>query len=574
MDPIRYAIDLSGHRQHLVRVTLMLPDDAERIVLPVWTPGSYVVRDYVHHVQQVRAADDRGTEVGVRSDGHTAWLVSPDAATFTLELYANELTVRSNHVDDHHALLVGAATFPFVDGARDRPHEVTVDAPDGWHVWSLLPGDDRFTATDYDHLVDSAFEAGAHPETSFEVAGVPHRFVWAGHSGRPDLDRIAEDIRAVAEKAVELFEGDLPIEAYTFLCTAWDRGGGGLEHRDGSVLMVPATTFSTADRYRSFLELVAHEYLHLWNVKRLVPVELVELDLERPTHTPSLWVAEGWTAYYDDLLPLRAGAWGPRRHLDRAAERWRSSLETPGRKLQSVRQASHDAWTRYYVRDENSPNATVNYYAHGANLAWCLDLLVRRAEPTGDGLDDVLRLLWGRFGRTGKGYTEADVETAASEVAGTDLSEFFDDHVAGTDDPPLEELLEVIGLALAEDPDGGDDPPAPHLGAQTEESDEGVRFTAVLRDGPAWRGGVTGGDRLVAIDRQRVERGELDAVLRQHAAGVTVELAVLRGPRLLLLPVTLGEPAPRRRIGAVDDPSEDQRTAFERWSGTSIDDVA
>jgi predicted metalloprotease with PDZ domain len=574
VDPIRYTIDLSGHRQHLVRVTVALPAGAERIVLPVWTPGSYVVRNYVHHVQQVSAADGSGAPLSVRPDGLTAWLVPPDAATFTLELYANELTVRSNHVDDHHALLIGAATFPFVEGARDRPHEVTVHAPDGWRVWSLLPGDGPFTATDHDHLVDSAFEAGSHPEKTFEVAGVPHRFVWAGHAGQPDLDRVADDVRAVAEKAVELFEGDLPVDAYTFLCTAWDHGGGGLEHRDGSVLMVPATTFSNPDRYRSFLELVTHEYLHLWNVKRLTPAELVAPDLERPTHTPSLWVAEGWTAYYDDLLPLRAGAWGARRHLDRAADRWRSSLDTPGRKLQSVRQASHDAWTRYYVRDENSPNATVNYYAHGANLAWCLDLLVRRCAPQTDGLDDVLRRLWDRFGRTGKGYTEADVETAASDIAGTDLSWFFDAHVAGTEDPPLEELLEVIGLELTVDADDGDDPPPPYLGVHPEENDEGVRFSAVLRDGPAWRGGVTGGDQLVAIDRQRVARGELDAVLRQHSPGSSVEFAVLRGPRLLLLPVALEEPRQQPRIGVTDNASDAQRAMFERWAGCSVDDVA
>lgn len=573
MEPIRYAVDLSDHRHHLVRVTVDLPPGAERVVLPTWSPGSYVIRNYVHHVQRAWALDATGDEIDVRPDGTSAWLVAPTAKSFHLEFYANDLTVRSNHVDDHHALLTGAATFPAIEGMRDRAHEVTVAVPDGWQVWSLLPGEDVFVADDHDHLVDSAFEAGRHPEVTFDVRGVPHRFVWSGHAGSPDLEGIAEDCARVAEAAVELFDGELPVDAYTFLCVAWDQGGGGLEHRDGSVLMVPSGTFTNTDRYRSFLELVTHEYLHLWNVKRLVPIDLVAPDLERPAHTPSLWVAEGWTAYYDDLLPLRAGAWGIRRHLDRARDRWQSVLDTPGRHLQSVRQASHEAWTKYYIRDENSPNVGVNYYAHGANLAWCLDLMIRGEAPDSGGLDDVLRLLWDRFGRSGKGYREDDVEAAASEVAGSDLAAWFDLHVGGTDDPMLESLIEVIGLEAVIEPDDADDPRPPRLDVHTQEDDQGVTITAVLRDGPAWTGGVTGGDRLLAIDGVRVARGELESVLRGHEPGDTVEVAVFRGPRLLTLPVTLGDPTPKLRFRRVEEPNDQQRASFERWSGTSLDDL-
>lgn len=575
--PVSYRVDLSGHVQHLVTVHLTVPGDVAsgaRIVLPTWTPGSYVVRDYVHHVQRITATRD-GQEIDLTPDGHTAWRLpeGPEAQVeVEMELYANELTVRTNHVDDHHALLIPPATFPYVDGATDRPHRVVVDAPDGWRVWSLLPEEaDAAVAADYDHLVDSAFGAGDHEEVGYEVAGVPHRFVWAGHTGRPDLQRVVGDAAAIGEVAVELF-GDLPVERYTFLCTTWNGGSGGLEHRDGAVLAVTPSMMTDPDGYRRFQSLVAHEYLHLWNVKRLVPAALTELDYERPVHTESLWVAEGWTAYYDDLLPLRAGLWDVDRFLKTVGENVRQVLERPGRELQSVRRSSHDAWTKLYVHDENSVNAGVSYYGHGAVLAWCLDLLVRRAAPDSDGLDDVFRLLWRRFGAShadaATGYEEPDVEALAAEVAGTDLSDFFADHVSGTAPPPIEELVDAVGLRFVDD--DPDDPLPPDLGVRTSEDDRGVVLSAVLRGRPAWQGGLTGGDRLLAVDGLRVERGDLTKVLRGYDAGDTVTVAVFRGPRLLNVPVTLGAPRPDRKLERVEDPDDGQRARFERWTGREL----
>lgn len=574
-EPIRYTVDLSRRAQHLVEVTVTVPEDlagGARLTLPVWTPGSYVVRDYVHHLQRIDA------DVTLGWDGRSAWRL-PDGTAgpvdVRLELYANELTVRTNHVDDHHALLVPAAMFPSVDVGRDRQHVVTVAAPEGWRVWSLLPDGDApgtFVADGYDHLVDSAFEAGDHAEVDFEVADVTHRFVYAGHGGRPDLDRVATDARRIAEQAVELFGGDLPVDRYTFLCTAWDQGGGGLEHRDGAVLSWPVHAFAEPEGYRRFVSLVAHEYLHLWNVKRLRPAALTQLDYERPVHTPSLWVAEGWTAYYDELLPLRAGVWPVRAYLDRTGETVQRVLDRPGRRLQSVRQASHEAWTKFYIRDENSPNVGVSYYEHGAVLALCLDLAIRRSAPESDGLDDVLRALWERFGRSDEGYEEEDVEGAVAEVADADLGGFFHEHVGGTEDPPVDDLLDVVGLRRTERrPE--DEPAAPELGVEISEDDDGVTLASVLRDRAAWNAGLTGGDRLLAVDRTRVRRGELRKVLLGYRPGDQVEVTVFRGPRLVTAEVTLGVPRPPRRLEPVEDPTDAQREAFRRWARRDLDDA-
>jgi predicted metalloprotease with PDZ domain len=575
VEPIRYHVDLSGRVQHLVRITLIVPAElapSARIVLAVWTPGSYLVRDYVRHVQWIAARTAAGDPVPLRPDGGSAWRLpatSDGPVRVELELYANELTVRTNHVDDHHALLIPAATFPYVDGGEDRQHEVRVAAPPGHRVWSLLPAGadpDTFVASDRDHLIDSAFEVGALPSVDFEVAGVPHHLVWAGHGGQPDLERVARDTTAIATQAAALFGGELPVSRYTMLAVGWDEGGGGLEHRDGAVLQMPVRLFQDEDLYARFQTLLAHEYLHLWNVKRLVPAALVRPDYERPTRTSSLWVAEGWTAYYDELLPLRAGLWTVRRYLDALQDAWQRLDETPGTALQSLRSASYEAWTKHYVRDENAPNAMTDYYGHGALVAFELDLRLRAQEPGGPGLDGVLRLLWERHSGSAGGYTEQDVLEAIAAVGGEGLAALIDERVGKPGPPDPGPVLATVGLTRG--PVEG--PAVPQLGVRLAEDAAGATIGSVLRGHPAWQAGLTGGDRLVAIGRQTVGRGQLNTVLLAHRPGDTVEVAVVRGPRLLLLPVTLGAPAPVHRLTVVDEPTEQQCDAFARWTGRTL----
>ncbi|MEX0952688.1 MAG: PDZ domain-containing protein [Nitriliruptoraceae bacterium] len=576
--PVRYDVDLTDRRQHLVRVTLSLPDDlaaGARVVLSAWTPGSYVIRDYVHHVQWIHALDDRGP-ISLIPDGTSAWRLADDVASgarVDLELYANDLSVRTNHVDDQHALLIPAATFPWVEGARDRPHEVHLVATPSHHrVFSLLPeadAADTWIADDLDHLIDSAFEVGDHQQAAWEVAGVAHQFVWAGPGRIHGLDDLATDAEAISREAVTLFDGALPARHHTTLCVAWDRGGGGLEHRDGAVLQVPVHTFGDPAMRARLQVLYAHEYLHLFNARRLVPAALVSPDLERPVQTESLWVAEGWTSYYDELLPTRAGAWTAAQWLDHLGSALDQVWTTPGVELQSLRQASRDAWVKHYVRDENSPNAGTDYYNHGALVAWELDLRIRGADPDSDGLDVVLRQLWDRHAGAVEGYTEDDVLAAIGDVAGDALRELARTRVDTPGWPDIDdELLAPFGLRL--EPASPSTPAAPDLGVVVTEDDRGVTFASVLRDGSAWRAGITGGDRLVAIDAITVGRGELSAALAARDAGDVVEIAVVRGPRLLTLPVELDAPRRRHRLATVDTPDAAQRQAFRRWTGQDL----
>jgi predicted metalloprotease with PDZ domain len=573
--PITYVVDLTAREQHLVTVRMRIPSayctDAARLVISTWTPGSYVVRDYVHHLQRIVASREDGAPVVLEPDGVTAWTlpaggVTDGAVTVELEWYAFDLTVRTNHVDDQHALLVGAATFPFLDGAREHPHEVRfVGLRPDEHVTSLLPGEGSgpFTAEDHLHLVDAAFEVGAHPSAVRDVAGVPHRIVWAG-TGAIDLEGLADDLVRLAGAAVELFGGELPVASYTII--AIDGEGGGLEHRDGCVVALPANAVTDPKRRHRIVGLLAHEYLHLWNVRRLAPAALVDPVLDRPVLTPSLWIAEGWTSYYDRLLPARAGLRPVPGMLEDLTALHRGVHRTPGAALQSLHDASRTAWTKHYRRDENSPNAGTDYYAHGALAAFELDLRLRLHDPDGDGLDTVLRELWRRFGtnkgRPLHGYHEHDVLDVLASIGGDELAARCVALTTVPGVPDIAEVLPALGLRFEPEPAG-----APELGVLLSPDPQRVELRSVLRGGPAWRAGVSGGDVLLAIDEESVRPTELETLLRRRGADARVRLTLERGPRVLQRDVVLGAPIVPLRITTDPAAPPSARAAFVRWCG-------
>ena len=571
VEPVTYAVDLDAREQHLVAVRMTVPADAAaaggRLVVATWTPGSYVVRDYVHHLQRLVARDETGAAVPLEMAGVSAWSVPPVAGPLTVDLewYAHDLGVRTNHVDDRHALLVGAATFPAFEPARHRPHHVTL--PGVEDVVSLLPGagSGPYVAEDHAHLVDAAFEVGPHRTAAVDVRGVEHRVVWAGHGAGVDVERMAADLGRLAAAAVDLFGDDLPTERYTVI--AVEGQGGGLEHRDGCVVSIPPHADGDPVRRRRLLGLLSHEHLHLWNVRRLIPAALVDPPLDQPVLTPSLWVAEGWTSYYDRLLPARAGVWGVA-DLLAGLDTLRDSVDrTPGADLQSLRDASRTAWTKHYRRDENTPNAGTDYYGHGALVAFELDLHLRAEDPLGPGLDAVLRDLWARHGREPedrrRGFTEDDVLAALARAGGDALAARCEELVDRPTRPDVAPLLGVVGLALHED--GPAD--VPDLGLVVGPDGAGIAVRTALRGGAAWRAGVSGGDRLLALDGETLTVDDLTPFLRARGAGATVVATLARGARLLERRIVLDPPHPRLRL--VADPGADAgaAAAFTAWCG-------
>lgn len=577
--PIVATLDLSAREQHLVTVELQLPAEllveGGRLVMPTWTPGSYVVRDYVHHLQRITLRDGSGARVPLEVDGVSAWRIpalAPAGSPVTVELewYAFDLSVRTNSVDDDHVLLLGAASFPFLEGARELPHHVLLTGlrPDDV-VTSLLPGSDAgpYAAEDHQHLVDAAFAVGTHRAAVRVVAGIEHRVVWAGRGEPVDVELLADDLAVLADAAVALFDGELPAPRYTVIVV--DGEGGGLEHRDGCVVALRAEAVADPDRRQRIDGLLSHEHLHLWNVRRMAPVALVDPDLEHPVVTPSLWIAGGWTSYYDRVLPARAGL----RPVDGLLEDLSALISiverTPGVALQSLHDASRSAWTKHYRRDENSPNAGTDYYAHGAAVAFELDLRLRQHDPDGDGLDAVLRALWRRFGtRAGRpqhGYTEDDVLELLAQAGGDALAARCVVLTSLPGAPELEPHLSAVGLRLENEPPG-----PPELGMLRAPDPSRVVIRSVLRGGAAWRAGVSGGDVLIAIDEALVRPDTFDASLRRLVPGSTVRLSLERGRRLLHRTVTLGPTGQRSHIALDEAATHVARAAFTRWCGQAF----
>lgn len=580
---IHYHVRLPERQAHRVHVEMTLPaagGEPLEIALPVWSPGSYLVREYARHVVELAAHDGAGRSLRAEKLDKNTWRLFPDGAeqvVVAYELYANERSVRTNEVNSDHAFLQPPATFFRHGPLEDRPHRVTVEAPDGWGVFtSLAARDGGWQAADYDELADSPLEIGPHEVVSFSVRDVPHRMVLAGDHDL-DVDQLREDVTRLCEEVATVFDL-MPFPDYTFLFLILDEGGGGLEHRNSSVCMTSRWGLARKGRYRRFLSLVAHEYFHAWNVKRFRPEALGPFDYDTENYTTDLWVAEGITSYLDDLMTLRAGfADSVDDYLGARANAWRTEAERFGARRMSLARSSLDAWIKLYRPDENSENTTVSYYSKGALVALQLDLRIRRLTGGERRLHDALRLGWERFTARGVGFPAGEVERLAAEVAGADLSDFFADTVHGT--APLEpnEDLAWVGLELIVEPGstGQRDLPSdddgnalePTLGLTTRSRNGLVTVDRVTEDGPAFRAGLNHDDVLLALNDLKVTPDTLRDRL-DRCGGDPIEVTFWRGQRLRRVTVEPRlEPVLAWSLKPVAEPSPEQARAFEDWTG-------
>ncbi|MCB9663926.1 MAG: M61 family metallopeptidase [Alphaproteobacteria bacterium] len=553
---VRYALDLSRRDRQLLDVTAVArTGGADTLVwmMPVWTPGSYLVREYARHVEQVRAVGADGASLPVRKVAKNRWEVATAGqaeVTLRYAVWADEPSVRTNLVEPDLAVLVGAATFLVPVDAQAAPLEVVLDLPEDWQVATALPphpdgAEAHWLVPDFDTLVDGPLIAGHLQVGTVQAAGVPHTLADLVVEGTWDHERALADVGRVAG-TVAGFWGEVPYRSYLFLHGV-GLGGGGLEHLDSTLLMSGVGVADDDDRYRRWLGLVAHEHFHAWNVKRLRPVGLGPFDYEREVHTPSLWIAEGWTSYYDDLLLVRGGLIDGDTHLARLSESISAVQGRPGRLRQSLAEAGFDAWIEHYRPDARSPSTSISYYTKGLLVAWLLDARIREATRDLAGLDEVARRLWSRF--RDEGYTPEDVRAVVAEVAGRDLGSFFDAYVEGTEELDYAPALAWFGLRWrAVDPP---DPVPGWLGVQAGGSP--WRVETVLDGTPAAQAGLLVDDELLALDDTRVDAASWDRLRRHHPPGTEATLLVARHGRLVRLPVTFGE-APAARWTLERDP--------------------
>ncbi|HET7231970.1 MAG TPA: PDZ domain-containing protein [Longimicrobium sp.] len=586
-----------------------------RLVMPSWTPGSYLMREFPRNVVTFAAADGSGRPLGWAKADKNTWVVdAPADGRLTARYLVNaaELSVRTSHMDATHAFVSGTSAFMYLEGRQGEEITLEVHAPQGWKATTSLlrTGANTFRAADYDELADSPLEIGTHPVFEFEVDGVPHRYAIWGRGNYDPQKLIADTTRIVrAEKA--LF-GELPYRDYTIILHLTPGGSGGLEHRDGTVLVADRWAFR-GPQYEGFLGLVAHEIFHAWNGKRIRPAVLGPFDYVRESYTRELWVVEGLTTYYTDVILRRAGVISQQRFLDKQAEQVTRLLGIPGRLVQPLEDASFDTWIKFYRPDANTPNATISYYHKGALVGLLLDLEIRRATNNARSLDDVMRALWAESGRPDVGFPEGRVEALASEVAGVELKPLFDRWLRTPAELDFAPYLAAAGLSLipaheaaaTQQPGGtaaatmnaaatasaapagsvatasdgaaagggtqaasggtqaaggqAPQPSAAEPGGQTAAREVRVGFQWKMEGGraivgnvlagtPAWRAGVNAGDELVALDGIRVDPMSLGTRLQERAAGSVVTLTVFRRDELINLALPVESGPPQRML--------------------------
>ncbi|HEX8395036.1 MAG TPA: PDZ domain-containing protein [Longimicrobium sp.] len=589
MARIRYRVRIPEPHTHLVSVEMEAQGvtGPSRLVMPSWTPGSYLMREFARNVMHMEAADGSWRPLAVRKADRGSWEVdAPADGTLRARwvLNADELTVRTSHVDSTHAALNGASVFAYLEGRTSEPLEVAVDAPAGWRITTAMEsaGENAFTAADYDELVDSPLEIGTHRLLEWEVDGVPHRYAIWGR-GNDDPARLVADTTRIVQAERDLW-GGLPYPHFTFILHLAS-GQGGLEHRNSTALLVDRFAFRGM-AYESVLGLVAHELFHAWNGKRLRPAVLGPFDYTREAYTRELWVVEGFTTYYTDLMLRRAGLITPQRYLDKLAETITRYQQQPGRTLQPLEESSFDTWIKFYRPDANSPNATISYYQKGALVALLLDMSIREHTGNARSLDNVMRLLWEQWGARDVGFPEGEVQRTLSEVAGTDLSPLLETWLRGTAELDYTGLLRTAGVMLARPEPYA--PPAASAAAPPpplREADTGMQLrpeggrwvvSNVLAGGAAWRAGVNAGDELVAVNGFRLASPDtLHQRILEAPAGSTLPLTVFRRDELVTvaLPAVAGPPQ-RLVLRPVKDATPAQQAVFADWLRTTVPPVA
>ena len=572
---IDYLIEAADPQAHRYRVTLKLPRPAaqQRLSLPVWIPGSYMVREFSRHLSRLQARQGaRPCRVEVLDK--CQWQVDCQGTQPLLvsyEVYAFDTSVRTAFLDDRRGFFNGTSLCLRVPAREAEPHRLRIGAlPVGWQVATAMPATARrheYLCAGYDELVDHPVELGCFWRGEFSVRGVPHEFVVAGAWPGFDGARLLGDVRRICEAQVGFWHGrgKPPVARYVFLLNAVEDGYGGLEHRASTALLcarwqLPRQGVAEAgDGYVTLLGLISHEYFHTWNVKRLKPRDFQAIDFGRENYTRLLWFFEGFTSYYDDLLLLRAGLIDAPRYLRLLAKTVSGVLTTPGRHQQSVAEASFDAWIKYYRSDENTPNATISYYAKGSLVALALDLSLRAGGAAS--LDQVMRQLWASSG--GAAIDEADIAQALHRVAGRTLDAELAAWVHGTDDLPLPALLARAGIAWQVEAADL----ATQLGLRVSEGAlSGIHVKSVHRGSAAERAGVNAGDELLAIDGWRLRR--LEDARGWARPGQPFELTLVRDQRLRTVVV---EP-PDRPPGGVqlkleDKPSPAAKALRREWLG-------
>ncbi len=583
--PIQVVVRPLNLAQHEIEVTLTLPADAVAkgavAALPAWTPGSYLVRDYARFVDRVVLRDSKGAALPIRKLDKQRWQVPALASggSLSYRVFGNELTVRTNHVDSNHAQLIGAATFMYLEQGLQRPLELRFEGfPESWHVaTSLSAGNGIWKATDYDELVDSPIELGTFRRHTFHALNADFELAITGdHNG--DEARMVEGARKIVTEAGGIF-GGFPFDRYTFLLTFSPKAGGGLEHRNSTLLLSDAFRFDKTSGYEALFGLISHEFFHVWNVKRMHDPALGPFDYRGENYTFLLWFHEGFTDYMDNLIALRAGVIAWPTVAKEWAKRWTENGQRSGRHEQSLEEASFDAWIRFYKPSEFTSNSTVNYYEGGALVGLMMDADLRVGSKGSKGLQDLFVLLWQRHGE--RGLTDADIRRAYEELSGFDAEPFWSAHIQGHGPLDPTAIEAAYGLKFEAKapwellpPEDGKDVSLQrfaksYVGLEFGNVPDSATIKNVSPGSPAFAAGLSYGQEILAVNGWRTMTGtDVQRRLADVGVGQAAIFTVVDLGRVKQVEVTVIE-NPLRTVRIVPDPlaTEAQKAAFTAWTG-------
>jgi predicted metalloprotease with PDZ domain len=566
---LRYTLAMPAPQTHYFEVGMTLNGFGKQytdLKMPVWAPGSYLVREFARHVEAFEAKAGSTTLRTEKINKNTWRVYHPKSKDFTVRynVYAYELSVRTSFLDAAHGYVNGTSVFMYPADGKALASTLQVQPATGWAQvsTSLKPAGGQFTYTSssYDELADSPIEIGNHKVLGFEANGTPHTVAMFG-SAKYDETKLLNDMKRVCEEAHRVV-GKNPLDRYVFIVHNIERGTGGLEHLYSTTLSVSRNAYTTDAGYKGFLGLVAHEYFHLWNVKRIRPVALGPFDYDNENYTHMLWVSEGGTSYFGDLIVHRAGFVNPDDYLASTSAGITQVENTPGNKVQSAAESSFDAWIKGYRPNENSNNTGISYYNKGELIGAMLDLMIINETKGQKHLDDVMRYLYDEYYvQKKRGFTDEEYQAAVAKVAGRRFDDFFRRYVYGTEMLPYDTVLGYAGLKLNKAPVAAD----AALGATVSTAGGKLTVTSTQRNGSAWQGGLNVNDELLALDGSRLT-DDPNKQLATRPAGTQVKMTVSRDGQLkeLTFPL-LASTAVRYRIEQVASPTPEQQAVLSKW---------
>lgn len=523
-----YLLSWANPADRLFDITLrfVAPVDTPKLLLPAWRPGRYLLQNYAANVREWSAGEAR-----MWKDGLSSWRVDVRAGEeieVRYRFYAGQLDAGSSWLDEDEAYFNGSNLFMMVEGLRSEEHRLTIGAPADWTIETQLPREDAqtFVARDYDHLIDSPTICAPNmTRHSFNESGAMIHLVFRGDEGI-ETEPYIEPVRAIARAQASLF-GGLPFQQYRFLFHIRDRWHG-VEHEDSCSIIARRGALLGAgpgdEGFDHLLSISSHELFHAWNVKRIVPGKFVPYDYWAETPTRLLWAMEGITSYYGELTLVRAGLWSADRYLEHLRSEIQTLENLPARKHLSLAQASFDGWLSDPARMHDHSNAWFSFYTKGEVVALLLDLTIRNVTGGTRSLDDVVRLLWEEYGKTGRGLEEDAIERAVARIA--DVGDFFERYVDGADALPYEELFATVGIAFAASPC---EPEQASLAAKVKVAEGLLTVESAIRGGAGMEAGLLPGDEVIAIAGTRTTgRAALDAALRGLRLGEPAELLIAR----------------------------------------------